>query len=114
MNFTIPELCPHKHYTETGFMGQVEYMLEELQKLINSRFDRVEKKLDRMVKVKDVMDGDELLDNQDLCLLLGITKRSLATYRQKKMIPYYRADRKTYYRASDVKDFLKRKGKQPE
>ena len=37
-----------------------------------------------MITVKDVMDGDELLDNQDLCLLLGITKRTLATYRQKK------------------------------
>jgi DNA-binding transcriptional MerR regulator len=95
-------------------MGQVEYMLEELQKLVNSRFDRVEKKLDRMIRVKDVMDGDELLDNQDICLLLGITKRTLASYRQRKMIPYYQVDRKTYYRSSDVKDFLKRKGKQPE
>jgi hypothetical protein len=95
-------------------MGQVEYMLEELQKQINSRFDGVEKKLDRMMRVKDAMDGDELLDNQDICLLLGITKRTLATYRQKNMIPYYRADRKTYYRASEVKEFLKRKGKQPE
>jgi hypothetical protein len=97
-----------------GFMGQIEYMLEDLQKLINSRFDGVEKKLDRMMKVKDAMDGDKLLDNQDMCLLLGITKRSLARYRQKKMIPYYQGDRKTYYKASEVRDFLKNKGKQPE
>lgn len=91
-------------------MGQIEYMLEELQKSVNSRFDGVEKKLDRMMRVKDAMDGDELLDNQDLCLLLGITKRSLARYRQKKMIPYYQGDRKTYYKASEVRDFLKKKG----
>ena len=95
-------------------MGQIEYMLEEIRKLINTRFDGVEKKLDRMIKVKDVMDGDELLDNQDLCLLLGITKRSLARYRQKKMIPYYQGDRKTYYKASEVRDFLKKRGIQPE
>jgi hypothetical protein len=94
-------------------MGQIEYMLEELQKQIHSRFDGVEKKLERMIKVKDVMGGDELLDNQDLCLLLGITKRSLARYRQKKMIPYYQGDRKTYYKASEVKEFLKRKESNP-
>jgi len=95
-------------------MGQIEYMLEELQKQINRRFDGVEKKLDRMMQVKDAMDGDKLLDNQDLCLLLGITKRSLARYRQKKMIPYYQGDRKTYYKASEVRDFLKKKGIQSE
>ena len=94
-------------------MGQIEYMLEELQKQINTRFDGVEKKLDRMMQVKDAMDGDKLLDNQDLCLLLGITKRSLARYRQKKIIPYYQGDRKTYYKASEVRDFLKKKGIQP-
>jgi hypothetical protein len=95
-------------------MGQIEYMLEELQKQINTRFDGVEKKLDRMMVVKDALNGDELLDNQDLCLLLGITKRSLARYRQKKMIPYYQGDRKTYYKASEVRDFLKKKGIKPE
>ena len=95
-------------------MGQIEYMLEEIRKLINTRFDGVEKKLDRMIKVKDVMDGDELLDNQDLCLLLEITKCSLVRYRQKKMIPYYQGDRKTYYKASEVRDFLKKRGIRPE
>jgi hypothetical protein len=110
----MPELCSRQSlYTVTGFMEQVESMLKELKKHINSRFDGIENKLDRMIKVKDAMDGDELLDNQDLCLLLGITKRSLARYRQKKMIPYYQGDRKTYYKASEVKDFLKKKGKQP-
>ena len=95
-------------------MKQIEDQLEELQRLINSRFDGIENKLDRMIRVKDAMDGDKLLDNQDLCLLLGITKRSLARYRQKKLIPYYQGDRKTYYKASDVKDFLKKKGDRPE
>ena len=87
--------------------------LEELLKFINSRFDGIDKKLDSMLNVKDVMDGDKLLDNQDLCFLLGITKRSLARYRQKNLIPYYQGDRKTYYKASEVKDFLKKREKQP-
>jgi hypothetical protein len=95
-------------------MKHIEDILEELRKLIISRLDGIEKKLDRLNRIKDAMEGDKLLDNQDLCLLLGITKRSLARYRQKKLIRYYRIDRKTYYKASEVQEFLKTGGKKPE
>ena len=95
-------------------MTYIETILEELRKLIVSRFDEVEKRLDRLSKVREAMEGDQLLDNQDLCLLLGITKRSLARYRQKKLIRYYQIDRKTYYKASEVQAFLKTRGKRPE
>jgi hypothetical protein len=98
----------------TGFMTQVEIALEELRKLIVVRFDVVEKKLDRLSTIREAMEGDKLLDNQDLCLLLGITKRSLARYRQKKLIRYYQIDRKTYYKASEVQEFLKTRGKKTE
>jgi hypothetical protein len=92
-------------------MRNIDEILEELRRLLISRFDEIEKKLDRSMQVKIVMDGDKLLDNQDLCLLLGITKRSLARYRQKKLIRYYQVDRKTYYKASEVQEFLKTRGK---
>ncbi|MDR0231981.1 MAG: helix-turn-helix domain-containing protein [Dysgonamonadaceae bacterium] len=95
-------------------MTQVEIALEELRKLIVVRFDVVEKKLDRLSTIREAMEGDKLLDNQDLCLLLGITKRSLARYRQKKLIRYYQIDRKTYYKASEVQEFLKTRGKKTE
>jgi len=110
--WTKPELCHRQMtHTTTGFMTHIETILDELRKLIISRFDEVEKKLDRLSNIKDAMDGDKLLDNQDLCLLLGITKRSLARYRQKKLIRYYQIDRKTYYKASEVQEFLKIRGK---
>ena len=92
-------------------MTHTEVLLDDLRKLIVSRFNDVEKKLDRLSNAKDAMDGDKLLDNQDLCLLLGITKRSLARYRQKKLIRYYQIDRKTYYKASEIQEFLKTRGK---
>ena len=92
-------------------MKDLEDFFEELKKFFMSRFDRIEKKLDRLTQIKDAMDGDKLLDNQDMCLLLGITKRSLARYRHKKIIPYYQGDRKTYYKASEVQEFLKNRGK---
>ena len=49
--------------------------------------------------------------DQDMCELLGVTKRTLARYRQKKLVTYYMIDGRTYYKASEVQDFLNRKGK---
>ena len=65
---------------------------------IMERFDRIERALERM-------------NNYDLCRLLGITKRTLARYRQKKLVTYYMIDGRTYYKASEVEAFLNQKGK---
>jgi len=92
----------------------LEDILKENQKVILSSFNAIDKKLDRMIKIKDALDGDKLLDNQDMCLLLGITKHSLARYRSKKLIRYYQIDRKVFYKASEVQEFLKTRGKEPE
>ena len=70
---------------------------------IMERFDRIDRTLERMNKLKECLEGDTLLDNYDLCQLLGITKRTLARYRQKQYV--------TYYKASEVEAFLNRKGK---
>ena len=55
--------------------------------------------------------GEKLFDNYDLCRLLGITKRTLARYRQKKLVTYYMIDGRTYYKASEVEAVLNQKGK---
>ena len=90
----------------------LEKTLEELRKLIVARFDRIEKKIDRLSAIREAMEGDQLLDNQDLCILLGVTKRSLARYRQKNLIRYYQIDnKKPYYKASEVQEFLKAREK---
>lgn len=74
------------------------------------RFDKIEKMLERQNKMKECLDGDTLLDNYDLSKLLGVTYRTLARYRQKKLICYYMIDGRTYYKASEVKDFFEQKG----
>lgn len=78
---------------------------------IMERFDKIDRTLERMNKLKDCLDGDTLLDNYYLCQLLGITKRTLARYRQKKLVTYYMIDGRTYYKASEVEAFLNQKGK---
>lgn len=62
---------------------------EEWVRILLGRFDKLDKTLDRMNKLKGCFDGDELLDNYDLCKLLGVTKRTIVRYRQKKILPYY-------------------------
>ncbi len=74
------------------------------------RFDKIEKMLERQNKMKECLDGDTLLDNYDLSKLLGVTHRTLARYRQKKLIRYYMIDGRTYYKASEINDYLKMKG----
>lgn len=88
-------------------------VLEKMIMTIVEGFDRIEKKLDRMNRVKDCLDGDTLLDNCDLAQLLGVTQRTLARYRQKGLIRYYQTDEngKNYYRSSEIQEFLRQKGK---
>ena len=48
---------------------------------IMERFDRIDDRLNRMNRQTAALEGDKLLDNQDMCELLGVTKRTLARYR---------------------------------
>lgn len=78
---------------------------------IIDRLDRLGANLDSLTRQRDCFDGDTLLDNSDMCRLLNITKRTLARYRQKKLVRYYMIDRKVFYRASEVEKFMKKSGR---
>ena len=54
----------------------------------------------------ELVDGDRLLDNQDLCLLLKFSKRSLQRYRSMKVLPYIRIGKHCHYKVSDVRNFI--------
>jgi hypothetical protein len=54
------------------------------------------------------LDGELLLDNQDMCMMLNVSKRSLQHYRSNKWLPFRRIDQKTYYLQSEVEKFIKR------
>ena len=85
---------------------------DKLMKLLESRFDKIEKTLNSMVQVREVLNGEEYLDNQDLCILFGVTKRTLARYRKMNKINFYRMGGKNFYKASEIKHFLKNKEEQ--
>ena len=74
--------------------------------------DWMQKLLDKLEEVgKDVKslqtNRDKLLDNQDLCLLFKVSTRTLQRLRSKKMLSFMMISGKAYYRASDVREFIK-------
>ena len=61
----------------------------------------------RGLKVVVFDENEKLLDNQDLAFLLKASFRTLQRYRAKGVLPYFTIGRKTYYRASDIRAFVR-------
>ena len=59
------------------------------------------------VKARNILNGERLYDNQDLCLMLKLSKRSLQRYRSLGVLKYIQVGQKTLYYESDVKQFIK-------
>ena len=77
-----------------------------MQKLLD-KLEEVGKKVKSLQTNPEVMPGDQLLDNQDLCLLFKVSTRTLQRLRSKKMLSFMMISEKTYYPTSDVREFIK-------
>lgn len=71
------------------------------------RFDRLDSHLEKMAIKEKLLEGERLLDNQDVCQLLNVSKRTLQRYRSSGELPYQMLYHKTFYRESDVEAFIK-------
>ena len=74
---------------------------------IMEHFERTEKLLERVLKKNSQLDGEEVLDNQDLCLLLKVGIRTLQRYRAIGVLPYFTISGKVFYRVKDVHEFIR-------
>lgn len=54
------------------------------------------------------------LDQEDVCMILNISKRTVQNYKEQGLLPYSRINRKSYFKLSDVESLLKNltKGKE--
>jgi len=59
-----------------------------------------------MERLDRITESIRLFDNQDLCMLLQISKRTLQRYRSVGALPYKTLGKKTYYSEEDVLTFL--------
>ncbi|OVE54770.1 MULTISPECIES: helix-turn-helix domain-containing protein [Chryseobacterium] len=57
-------------------------------------------------KYTPIFKEEKWLDNQEVCLMMNITKRTLQTYKDKGMLPYSKLNRKNYFKLSDVQTLL--------
>ena len=91
----------------------IEHDLFEMwMQRIMERFDRQDRIISVLIN-KDAagvkyMDGERLYDNQDLCEMLRTSKRSLQRFRSEYGLRYRKISRKSYYKESDVLEFISR------
>ena len=81
---------------------------ERWMEKLSTKLNDIGKGLKSMINTADILDDSEkILDNQDLAFMLKVSYRTLQRYRSEGKLPYFRIGHKTYYRASDIRDFVK-------
>ena len=81
---------------------------------IMERFDILERRITGKEKVRPRINGELLYDNQDLCFMMNISKRTLQRYRSLKLLSCRRIDQKTYYLESEVQRFIREHLQKPD
>ncbi|MDM1039032.1 helix-turn-helix domain-containing protein [Myroides odoratimimus] len=77
--------------------------LDEMKNELRELLDMTESATRKYVPI---FKEEKWLDNQEVCLMMNITKRTLQTYKDKGLLPYSKLNRKNYYKLSDVQTLL--------
>ena len=85
--------------TRNNFEDWMQKLMERLD-----RQDELLLSLRPSGKAPNPMESIRMFDNQDLCMLLQISKRTLQRYRSIGALPYKTLGKKTYYSEEDVPD----------
>ena len=81
---------------------------EKWMEKLSKKLTEIGQDLKSLINTDTVFDENErLLDNQDLAFLLKASVRTLQRYRAKGVLPYFTIGRKTYYKASDIRAFVR-------
>ena len=79
-----------------------------------SALDRMKNELKELLEMTEratrkytpIFKEEKWLDNQEVCLIMNITKRTLQTYKSKNLLPYSKLNRKNYFKLSDAQALL--------
>ena len=81
---------------------------EKWMEKLSKKLTEIGQDLKFLINTDTVFDENEkLLDNQDLAFLLKVSFRTLQRYRVNNQLPYFTIGRKTYYRAVDIRTFVR-------
>lgn len=78
---------------------------ETFEKML-SKFENFAIRLEQLCLLYDDKGASEWLDNQDVCLLLNISPRTLQTLRDNGTLAFSRINHKIYYKAQDVEKII--------
>ena len=70
-----------------------------------TQFEALAKKMDSLYSEQD-KGLKKWLDNQDVCLILNISKRTLQAYRDNGTLPYSQVNHKIYYKPTDIEQAM--------
>lgn len=70
------------------------------------RVEMIEEKIGALNRKQADVGLKKWMDNQEVCQTLGITKRTLQTYREKGLLPFSRIRHKVFYKPEDVQKLL--------
>lgn len=71
-----------------------------------SRFESFAKRIEQLCLLHGEKKMSDWLDNQDVCLLLNISPRTLQTLRDNGTLAYTQINHKIYYKPADVEKIV--------
>lgn len=81
---------------------------EKWMEKLSKKLTEIGKDLKSLINTDKVLDDNEkILDNQDLAFLLKVSFRTLQRYRVSGVLPFFTIGKKTYYRAGDIRSFVR-------
>ncbi|WP_417015585.1 helix-turn-helix domain-containing protein [Alistipes sp.] len=86
-------------------MGIVNVESRTFERML-ARFEEFAQRMDALCHTHRIGEPEPWLDNQQVCQLLNISKRTLQTLRGNGSLSYTQINHKVYYRAEDVRSFL--------
>jgi hypothetical protein len=109
--FVFALIMMHKISRQRCIMFVNDNHFIEWMERLSKKLTEIGKDLKSLANTNDVFDKeDKLLDNQDLCLMLHISSRTLQRYRSDGILPFLKRGQKIYYKTSDVREFIYRNG----
>lgn len=85
--------------------------MEDVIIIDRKSYEQLIEKVEQLTLIVDSLTNENKLgvwiDGQVVCETLGITPRTLQTYRENGTIPYSQVNSKIYYRKDDIKKLLK-------
>lgn len=104
-NFFMCQFCGVKPKVAVMNIDRMEFTA--WMDRIMERFDILMDVVNTSKNQRTAVDGEELLDSQDVLQMLKISARSLQRYRSSGKLPYYTISGKIYYKLSDIHQLVR-------